>query len=181
MAAPLTYCTPYVSRTIKGWKIRVRLCWTAENTFVTATNLETQATLWPALLNALTGSTWRALGAQPVTEDVYGAGTGLFDNAEDRAVFTFATLSGSLVKVSVPNPLDSIFLADNMTVDITNAAVAAFVAAFNLGGAITAGYVGSTSTGSILNTYLGGLRVRGRTRRKMNIWVRNPELTAPGI
>ena len=53
--------------------------------------------------------------------------------------------------------------------------------AFNRGGAITAGYGGSTSTGSILNTYLGGLRVRGRTRRKMNLWVRNPELTAPGI
>jgi hypothetical protein len=175
------YCTPYVSRTIKGWKIRVRLCWTADDSLITSTNLETQATTWPALLTGLSNSTWHALYAQPVGDVAYATTTSDYDNAEDAVVLSYATASGSIMRISVPNPKDSIFLSDKMTVDPANSAVAAFNTAMNLGGDPTANYVVSTSSGSQAAIFLGGLRKRLRTRRKLNIWVRNPELSAPGI
>lgn len=181
-AAEQTYCTPYLSRTIKGWKIRVRICFGVEITGFTITAYQTHAVAVAAALGGITASTWYVGGGlEPQALQGYGTVTNDYDNAEDAAVFTFATDSGTVAKISVPNPLDSIFLADKMTVDPANANVITFLEAINAGGDATASPVGATASGAFYNTFLGGLRKRSKTRRKLNIWVRNPELTAPGI
>lgn len=185
---PNTICTPYIGRTIKGWSVRVRICFSVTPAEGSA------STLWQdyagvtdamaTLINALTDATFIPLGiGRFTTTSDYGA-SGETDNAEDTAVFTFATATGTVAKVSIPAPKDTIFLADNMTVDPANTDVAAFVTALlsgtpETGGA--AGFYGATKAGASFSLFLGGLRVRRKTRRKLNIWVRNPELTAPGI
>lgn len=180
-AASNVTCTPYFSRTIKGWKIRVRLCFGIDPAHYSLANYSTLTLAVIAALNGITNSTWMAGGGwQAEAEQSWALTTNDYDNAEDKAVFALATQDGTIGKISVPNPVDTIFLADKMTVDPANANVTSFIAALGLGGGTTV-FVASTSGGAIYNTFLGGLRVRGRTRRKMNIWVRNPELTAPAI
>jgi hypothetical protein len=180
--AEQTFCTPYFSRTIKGWKIRVKICFGVDSTAYLALTYSGLTSTIATDLTALTNSSWVAGGGwSQQVDQVWATATSDYDNAEDVAVFTFATTDGTLGKISVPNPKDSIFLADKMTIDPSNSAVTNFVASLNLGGSTLSGFVASTAGGALYNTFIGGLRVRKRTRRKLNIWVRNPELTAPGI
>lgn len=180
-AASNITCTPYFSRTIKGWKIRVQICFGIDPAHYSLANYSTATLAVVSALNGITNSTWMVGGGwQAEAEQSWALSTNDYDNAEDKAVFALATQDGTIGKISVPNPLDSIFLADKQTIDPANTAVVAFVTALNLGGGTTT-LVAATKGGAIYNTFLGGLRVRGRTRRKLNIWVRNPELTAPGI
>ena len=71
---------------------------------------------------------------------------GDYESAEDRALFVFVDPSGSRYKLSVPAPLDTIFLGDKETVDPENEDVVAFIGAMETnakgraGGALT--YVG---------------------------------------
>lgn len=136
-----------------------------------------------ALINALSDATFQNVGGIDVlTPSAYGASGG-YDGAEDRAVFAFATAQGTIGKIGIPAPKSGIFLSDDQTVDPSNADVAAFVAAMLSGTPVAGvtGIYGATKSGTTFTTFLGALRVRGKTRRKLNIWVRNPELTAPGI
>lgn len=180
-----TLCTPFIGRTIKGWVVKVRICITvtpstyADPTFPTAMFgfNSTMATL----INALSDATFTPLGTVAITENVYGA-SGQTDNAEDVATFYFTSVEGITSKVSIPAPKDSIFLADNMTVDPGNSDVAAFVAEMLAPAGFTAGTAkASTKAGSPFSAFLGGLRVRRKTRRRLNIWVKDPTLTLPGI
>lgn len=177
--AEQTICTPYWSRTIKGWKIRVRLCFSADPSYITAATIVANADGFTTILNNLTNSTWNTV-TQSVQASPYGS-SGNYDNAEDAVVMFWQTTDGTVSKQQIPNPKSNIFLADEMTVDATNSAVAAYIAFMNPGGDPTAGWVSSTKSGAYFATFLGGLRKRSRTRRKYNIYVKNPELSAPGI
>jgi hypothetical protein len=127
-------------------------------------------------VNALSDATFVQTGYL-IQDVVYGA-SGNFDDAEDSAVLNFQTVNGGLAKISVPAPKSTIFLADNQTIDPANASVSAFTVAL-IGG--TNGFFGATKTGAVMNLFVGGLRVRRRTRRKLNIFVKNPQLSTPGI
>lgn len=177
-----TFCSPYISRTIKGWKIRVRICFTVEDTVYTASLYATQTGAIATELTALTNSTWVAgSGWSHNIEQAWATSTSDYDNAEDAVVLSYATNLGTIAKISIPNPKDSIFLADKMTVDPTNTAVMGLNTYLVLAGDPTTEFVASTAAGGLYQTFLGGLRKRSKTRRKLNIWVRNPELNAPGI
>ena len=189
---PNVICTPYVGRTIKGWTVRVRICIS-----ITAAQVANAATLglailasnttFATLLDAVSDATFQPLGTSVQAVRAFGA-TGSVDNAEDSVGLSFATTQGGIAKVSIPAPKAVIFLADNMTVDPAQADVAALVSElltcveFNDVSA-TAGStaIASTSSGAEFAEFLGGLRIRRRTRRKYNIWVRSPGLDTPGI
>lgn len=180
-AATNITCTPYLSRTIKGWKIRVRICFGIDPAHYVLANYYTGVQAIEAALNGITNSTWIAGGGWTNQQEQSWAVTSNdYDNAEDQAVFTFATQDGALGKISVPNPSDSIFLTDKQTVDPSNANVQAFITALNLNGATTS-FVAATGGGGIYATWLAGFRKRGKTRRKMNVWIRDPSLTTPAI
>jgi len=184
-----TLCTPFVGRTIKGWRVGVRICISIDETESTAANLGNYVKAANAQLatyiNALSDAVFVPLGTTGVTISSPGS-TGSLDNAEDSAVFTFATKNGLVAKVSVPAPKASIFLPDNQTVDPSNADVIAFVTYLLNPLDYPGNAVASTKSGSQFDVFLGALRVRHKTRRKLNIWVRSPESTGmtpstPGI
>lgn len=185
LASNDTICTPFIGRTIKGWTVKVRICITvtaatyADPTFPAA--LFGSNATFATLINALSEATFVPLGTVKVEEIPYGA-SGQTDNAEDAAVFYFSTAEGTIAKIGIPAPKDAIFLADNMTVNPADTDVAAFIAEMLAPAGYTAGTaVASTKSGAGYVTYLGGLRVRRKTRRKLNIWVKDPTLTLPGI
>lgn len=180
---PNVVCTPFVGRTIKGWTVRIRLCFSVTEAVLTSTNFGNDVLIegntLAGLINALSDATFSPVGFSWASVDyTYGA-TGVTDNAEDSAVFSFVSTQGTIVKTSIPAPKDSIFLADNMTVDPGNTAVAAFVAELLSTTAFTG--VMSSKGGAQVAAFLGGLRVRRKTRRKMNIFVKDPGLTTPAI
>lgn len=73
-----------------------------------------------------------------------------FQGVRDTAVLQFSTAAGSIVKVAIPAPQASIFLADMETVDPANASIAALVALV-LANVVTPG-------GVALVNFLGGSR-----------------------
>lgn len=94
------------------------------------------------------------------------------EDVEDKANFVFQSTFGSIHRYSVAAPKLSIFLADEETIDYTNADVAAFVTAFT-GAAATRDGQGLSS--------VGGSRDRVRLQRKFNVRTRNPTLTGQGL
>lgn len=183
---PNVVCTPFVGRTIKGWVVKVRICWTVTPAeAMTATFGETVAQNVAAvlpLINALSNASFVGVGGANLVQDLaYGLSTSETDNAEDAVELAFQTANGTVSRISVPAPLDSIFLADNQTVNPANGDVAALVTQLLQTASWSGNGVASTKSGAALVAFLGGVRVRRSTRRRMNIFVRNPELTAPGI
>lgn len=189
MAAPTppkVLCSPFVGRTIKGWVVKVRICFSLTPAAASSATLAADSAgvfdEMAILINALSDATFQPLNSNNyITENGYG-GSGSVDNAEDVATFTFATALGAVGKVSIPAPKSSIFLTDEQTVDPANTDVAAFVTAM-IGGAPDAvsGWYGATKSGASYAVFLGGLRIRRKTRRRMNIWVRDPNLSIPAI
>lgn len=193
MAAPTppnVVCTPYIGRTIKGWTVKVRICVSVtESQYTDAGFANDMFTVYsgPAaamtpLINALSDATFVPLSSTNALSDLAYGASGETDNAEDSAVFSFATVLGAVGKISIPAPKDAIFLADNMTVNPADTDVSNFVSAV-LGGTVggTGFLNGATKSGAVYALFLGGLRVRRKTRRKYNIWIKDPGLTTPGI
>jgi len=77
---------------------------------------------------------------------------GTYRTVGDAAILTFTDASGSLVDITLPAPLSSIFLADTVTVDST--AIAAIIAA--VVGTVT------TANGGVTTAFVGGLRTTKR-------------------
>lgn len=177
---PQVICTPYIGRTIKGWSVKIRICLrVTEAEFANSTyasDLLVTQNDFLGQVNALSDATFVQTGYL-VQDVVYGA-SGSFDDAEDSAVFAYQTVNGGLAKISIPAPKSSIFLADNQTIDPANASVLAFNT--SLVGGVN-GFFGATKSGGVMNLFIAGLRVRRPTRRKLNIFVKNPQLSTPGI
>jgi hypothetical protein len=95
-----------------------------------------------------------------------------FTSVEDKAVFVFQDASGAYHRFQIPAPLLSIFLADEETVDDSNADVIAFNTAVitNVKNAF----------GDAMIDFNGAIRLRRKLRRKLNINVKDPSLTGPG-
>ncbi len=157
-------------RDAKGQTARVSFYCTAA-TFAAATPLaNTVATDMEALTNsAISQATGPyTLIPSPV---VYG-GAGQFQDSSDKAALSFTTATGAIHRYQVPAPLAAIFLADLETVDPSNAAVTAFVAAMEA--------VACSRDGSAITTFIGGIRLRRKMPRRFNIFTKNPAETGPG-
>jgi hypothetical protein len=122
--------------------------------------------------------------AQPYPRTFNSSGDYL--TVEDKAVFVFASATGSLHRFQLAAPLASIFMADSVTVDTTQAVVKQFIAD------ITATAFGGTNPNvlilraacdqdsNILKSYVGGYRARRKMQRRFSIFTQNPALTGPG-
>jgi len=114
----------------------------------------------------------------------YGANAD-YASIEDKVVFVFQAAAGDLHKVSVPSPLDSIFEADKVTVDKTNALVKQLIADIlhqTFGGtAPTTGTTHGLYNRSILPfvLFVSGARKRVKQRRRINSFTRTPDLSGP--
>lgn len=82
---------------------------------------------------------------------------GAYEDDQDKATFTFLDSAGKYHTFKVPAPKESIFLADKVTVDLTDAAVLAFE------GYVTGNFV--SKTGATLTALVGGKRVRFNSGR----------------
>lgn len=118
--------------------------------------------------------------AAPVTP----GSTSNYQDVADKAVFVFQDTSGALHKYQVPCPKSTIFLADQETIDFTNAAVKQFVAdmtATTFSGTAATTSAATTSRNAVaLVASVGGYRRRGKSPRKFNIYTRNSILTGGG-
>lgn len=136
----------------------------------------TQATAAANVINflALITNAAQQSARGPATEVagpvVYGT-TADFASVEDKAVLTFSAADGSLHRIQIPAPKIAIFEVDTVTVDAAQTDLANFVTAF-LADAVTA-------AGASITSFIGGVRVRRKLQRKLNIFVKVPELDEP--
>lgn len=115
--------------------------------------------------------------------NVYGA-SAQFPSAEDKARLTFLALDddiaptfASFVHYEVPAPKLAIFYADQETV---NSATAPMTALINALLAIdpSGGHTVSNA-GSLVGSFLGGVRKRRKLQRKLTIYDKSPNLDEP--
>ena len=106
----------------------------------------------------------------------YGvSGTAIgYTDVRQKAIFVFEDANGRFHRSSIPAPVIGIFLADHVTIDPSNALVAAFTAAImgNTNGAYWSDQYGNKMTG-----FPGGFFLDRKSRRK-SVLVRTPQLTA---
>lgn len=145
---------------------------------VTGTDANSEATSAQAVITTISALTTLALQSQHgaanlnSTEAVYPT-PATYQDVEDKANFTFQTASGALHNFKIPGPKAAIFLADGKTVDPSNSLVTAYTSAViancvdDVGNPIAFGGVGS--------------RLRSKTKRKLNKFTKNPQLTTPDL
>lgn len=112
--------------------------------------------------------------------------SGDYKAVEDKAVFVFQDAAGVVHRYQVPCPLSSIFLADQQTIDVSQAVVKQFLADMldqTVGGtapnALTLHPIVSASNYA-LSFFIGGYRGMRKPQRKFNIFTLNPSLNGPG-
>lgn len=112
--------------------------------------------------------TWRGPDTGIANTPGYGS-VAQFQNAEDKAVFTFYGASGAYHRLMVPSPASSIFEPDLETVDQANANVVTL---------ITAVLANATdSAGTAISGFVGAVRGRRKMQRRLNLLILTPDLT----
>ena len=108
----------------------------------------------------------------------YGAHVsgGAYESIIDKAVMVFQDAAGQLHRFEVPAPKIAIFKTDKITVDPANTAVAAFTA-FMTTGQTNGNLITSRQALPYLN-YMGGFYKARKIRRRLNVLVLQPDLTA---
>jgi hypothetical protein len=119
-------------------------------------------------------SSVHGLAETPPTAITYATTAAKYDNAEDKAELVFTDAEGGVHRYQIPIPKDGVFLADDETVNVAQADVAALIANF-IGGTVT------SRNGIALTGFLGGIRLRKRTQKRFSISTKNPTLTGPGL
>jgi hypothetical protein len=134
------------------------------------------------------GATSEIRAKGPYTTDAQtwiAATAAAYTTVADKAVFYFVDAANRVHKYTVACPKPSIFLADNRTVDFTNAAVKQLVADFlniTFSGTAPRGDSPVTNASGIpLVASVAGTRVSTKTPKRFNIFTRNPTLTGQGL
>ena len=135
------------------------------------------ATALDALTNAAPGPAKGAFNTPPSPND-YGT-TAQYANIEDKALLTFQTATGQVHRYQLPAPKVAIFDPDQETVKTPDGGGdAQQILLQNLVDAMV-GNVASRD-GVLLDSYIGGIYIRRRFKRKFDIFTKNPDLTGPG-
>jgi hypothetical protein len=111
--------------------------------------------------------------------------SGNYLTIEDKAVLVFQDTAGAVHRYQLPAPLESIFFADQETVDPTQVVVSQFIA--DMVHATFNSITPQTATlhpvegadGTPLLKYVGGYRKRVKMRRRTNIFLKDPTLGIP--
>lgn len=165
----------YSFRDAKGNVARTSL-WFTWDTAHPADLASLASTLHPLVAALSNGQLIRDAGAilEP-SNPGYGS-QATFGSAEDKAVLTFTTGSGSLHRMSIPAPKSAIFYTDAETVNQAQDDVSALVAEI-VGGETTA-FV-TDQDGKQITGLVGGFRTRKPNQRKVNIFTLDPAESAP--
>lgn len=157
-------------RDARGETTRVSFFIVAATEALASTAAQVVIPLLDALTNAANQGSRGAYSTSPSPVS-YGA-TAQFESSEDKAMVAFTTNTGALHRYQVPAPKAAIFLADLETVNPAQADVAAFTAAVIAQGV-------SSRDGADITTFIGGIRIRKKLRRRVNIYTLAPNLTIP--
>lgn len=169
MAAPATpILWSYVFRDAKGNTSRMKMILGAADNAVNTVNANVLKAHLAAISNAHVDD---ANDAAPINKRIYGT-SGEYDTVEDKAVLTFTDDIGNLHRYQVPAPKAAIFSADQETVNPANAAVASVITDMS-----TFAYGNYNSASPLV--YIGGVRLRRRMQRKVNIFIKDPTLAEP--
>lgn len=127
------------------------------------------------LSNAAFGGAYGPYGQIVVA--AYGTNS-TFASVEDKAMLTFQAADGSLHRFNVPAPKSAIFLSDAETVNPANALVLALQTALHASSVSAA----PSTRGGVLfgaTSFVGGIRQRRKTRRRINIYTLSAGLDEP--
>lgn len=130
-----------------------------------------------AITNAAPGPAKGAYNTAPAP-NAYGA-AGAYQNIEMKALLTFQTATGAIHRYQVPAPLLSIFDADEETVKTPDGGGDAQQILLDTLVTAMVGNVASRD-GVLLNSYIGGIFLTRRFKRKFDIFTKDPALTGPG-
>jgi hypothetical protein len=127
------------------------------------------------------------VGASGLAAEIYNPSllgeTGSFPNAEDKAVLVALCADFTLMRIAVPMPIAGIFLADQETVNLAAAGVAALfgeLTSDDAGGGSVCNVHGSPVISPAEGTgFVAGYRVRRKFQRKTTIWTLTPQLSSP--
>lgn len=128
-----------------------------------------------ALTNAIRVSTPGAFGAVG-TPGTYGT-QATFGSIEDKLQMTFVADGGTLHRFQIPAPKSALFLTDQETVNIAQTDVAAFIA-YVLGTGPNGEFI-CTQDEKAFGASPGGMRIRRKNQRKLNIFIKNPAESGP--
>jgi hypothetical protein len=139
----------------------------AANIVAARVHAEAVFTVLEPLTNATREQAWGAYTTPP-SNPTPGA-QDIYLSVQDRAEMVFTTATGNVARYRIPSPRITIFHIDGVTVDRSNADVAAWASAMVNGG-------GSSRTGELLVTFQGGRLVRGKSPGKLTGYVLMPTL-----
>lgn len=88
-----------------------------------------------------------------ITPQAIAGTAATYENVEDKAQLVFKAADGSTHRYQIPAPVSSLFLADQETVNSANALITAFTTN------------AQSAQGSALTTFVGGKRIRRRSKR----------------
>lgn len=102
-----------------------------------------------------------------------------YETVEDKAQLTFQTATGAIHRYMIPAPIEDMFLADGETVKSPDAGGDAQQVLLQ---DLVDAFVGDVASrdGVTINSYIGGIRLRRKLKRRFNIFTLNPQLTGPG-
>ena len=103
--------------------------------------------------------------------------TGTYQDITLKANMTFVDTNGAIHRYQIPAPKLAIFEADGVTVDGDQTDVAAWVTAMLFA------YAGPSNvcsrSGHALSNFVGGTLLKRKQRRRLNIFIEDPQLEGP--
>jgi hypothetical protein len=142
-----------------------------------ASQIGSVVTAYSALTNAALQSI-KGGGAGEYGVAQYGAHAsgGAYESIVEKAVMVFQDASGTLHRYEVMAPKIAIFEADKVTVNPAGTGVATFISAMSTAG--THNVQLCSRSGILLTNYMGGFFRARKIRRRLNVLVLQPDLTA---
>ena len=130
-----------------------------------------------ALTNAAPGPAKGAFNTAPAP-NTYGTAT-QYANIEDKALLTFQTATGAIHRYQLPCPIVAAFMTDEETVKTPDGGGDAQQVLLDT---LVTAMVGNVSSrdGVLLDSYIGGIYIRRRFKRKFDIFTKDPSETGPG-
>lgn len=172
-----TYPQTYSYRDTKGQTSTMRM-W-----FVNATDAgaKTAAAAVRAALDALTNAApGPAKGADNTAPAPNTYGTAAqYQNIENKALLTFQTATGAIHRYQLPCPIVAMFRSDEETVKTPDSGGDAQQILLDT---LVTAMVGNVSSrdGVLINSFIGGIFINRRFKRKFDIFTKDPGLTGPG-
>jgi hypothetical protein len=136
-------------------------------------DIQTVADQWVTLWQA--ASTANVRSFLDVPGPIVRPAAALYQSVQDKAELVFQDVGGSFHRYQIPCPIGGggtpIFMGDGVTVNPANAAIVAIVS--------QAIDQFTSATGAALSLFLGGIRLRRRLPRRLNITVLAPDDVSP--